>query len=172
MVRALLSGRKTVTRRLVRDGRSPFVVGRRIWVKETFYRARLKRGMKAISKEIHHYAADGIPEQRDGYGPWKKRSSLLMPRTLSRMAFRILSVRNERLQEITAPDACREGAVYVHGGGGWTMEPDENPAQMYRTPLEAFRAFWRKLHGDPDSGEDPWDANPEVTVISLRETLL
>ena len=162
MVRALLAGTKTQTRRVVKvpkrmegvtspagalvDFDCPYGrPGDRLWVRETFsYDAKLHfRGDRGPC----WYWADGNPE----YGDWTKpRPSIHMPRWASRITLEITGVRVERLQSISEEDALAEGA---------TLHKDKDPDYGY---AGWYRALWESING-PDS----WAANPFVWVIEF-----
>lgn len=180
MVRALLAGTKTQTRRVVKklpitlnretnslevdieniaNGRFAKLVacphgqpGDRLWVRETWHDA---------SSSLHScalYRADGIDLHWDKWTP-----SIHMPRWASRITLEITSVRVERLQEISIEDAKAEGA--------WG--PDDSIVQKVAdyfgtdifsaNPRKAFQMLWESING-PDS----WAANPWVWVIEFR----
>lgn len=161
MVRAVLSGAKTQTRRPVRgralDWLSPgmflptFVAnpengmcpygkpGERLWVREAF-----RQGDGSMSV---HYRAD---EDEVSGGPW--RPSIFMPRWASRISLEVVEVRIQRLQEICIEDFEAEG-VYteddIHDGFDWQAH---------------WVGRWDSIYGD----RAPWDSNPWVWVVSFR----
>lgn len=129
-VKAILEGRKTQTRRVIK--RQPVVsdgflanvvplwlkldeyvneycrykVGDRLWVRETLEHSN--RGIPT------RYAADGCPVMRDGESidwPFRKSPlpSIFMPRWASRINLEITGLRVERLQEISEKDYFAEG---------------------------------------------------------------
>lgn len=129
MVRALLDGRKTQTRRIVKgaalyyledeaaaeileselasefvadpdNGLCPYgTPGDTLWVRETFCPADTRSGFA--------YCADTpLGSDQRGMG-W--RPSIHMPRGASRLTLTITEVRVERLQDITEADAIAEG---------------------------------------------------------------
>lgn len=137
MVRALLDGRKTQTRRLLKpqpvllrgewharwgtvdrvwqDGCNPyaipnwlrFSVGDRLWVKETLAEQEAASGLKFMG-----YAADGRQVEHTPAGwPYKRKSipSIHMWRWASRLTLHVTDVRVQRLQEISTDDALAEG---------------------------------------------------------------
>lgn len=96
MVRAIIEGRKTQTRRIVRPGQDvcPYgVPGDRLWVRETFSRD----GASVICR------ADG---DREGV---KWRPSIFMRRAESRLTLQVVATRRESLHGITESDARSEG---------------------------------------------------------------
>ena len=165
MVRALLDGRKTQTRRALNPqpetlpngfagSRLPYAFGDRLWVREAidkvsepgdvFYRA-------------DYEAAHGNSGQ--GLG-WK--SSIHMPRWASRITLTVTEVRVQRLQEISEADAVAEGIFHrpsdFYPQGVWTHGGDEG----WHTPEAAYRHLWNSLHGP-----DAWDENPWVVAITF-----
>ncbi len=138
MVRAILEGRKTQTRRPVKQNvvtsalvygvmhgtpgfdltRCPFgVPGDRLWVRETFAAGKLNAcgsrfdthpSMRKRGKFGVGYRASW----EDGGAPWwtkRWRPSIHMPRWACRLALRVTDVRVERVQEITPQDIESEG---------------------------------------------------------------
>ena len=153
MVRALLDGRKTQTRRLA----SAFAwqrvqPGDRLWVREAFntfgggdpgvlvWAADWRENAKARG-------LDNIPETEP-----KWRPSIHMPRSASRLTLTVTDVRRQRLQDITRGDAKAEGVPRLH------PIADDDPS----TPIDAFGDLWDALHG-----EGAWDANPEVIALTF-----
>lgn len=202
MVRAILDGRKTVTRRIVSsklpkgcelDGHSPNGVlcsrpigstgerllpcpygkpGDRLWVRETWQVARAlrdcegivddeevyrgllgadPRGRRFIDDWVVGYAADGAD------GPW--RSPLFMPRWASRITLEVVSVRVERLHEVTEEDARREGVEPA------TLQAAGHGAFMVYVPaVGMFRNVWDAINGK----RAPWSSNPWVWRVEFR----
>ena len=140
--------------------------GDRIWVRETFSPVRFP-GKPFVGV---HYAAGpdaaswvhaveagrgyvfqegaGEPDARwpEGFRyPW--RPSIHMPRWASRLSLEVLSVRAERLQDITENEAIREAVVVTAG--------------LCRT---AFAEVWDVINGK----RAPWESNPLVWRYELR----
>jgi hypothetical protein len=178
MVRAILNGHKTMTRRTVNnpDTRRNWAVGDLIWVKETY---GFCPGLDA--DPFVYYRADN-PE-----GDIRWKSPLFMPRKFSRLALEIKSLRVERLQEITKDDAIREGASNLswerqpnrptqEETSGWSMDWSEigvllrdgsritAPQISSRVPAQAFSVYWNRLTAGTDF---EWSDNPLVRVIEF-----
>jgi hypothetical protein len=136
MVRAILEGRKTQTRRVIKpsprfplgqkdyQGRRiwngyicPYAVGDRLWVKETW--RHWESGMCDCGSYMCHCPPDGTPVYRatvnpegdtaadEYYHPW--RSPIHMSRWASRITLEITGIRVERVQGISLEDARAEG---------------------------------------------------------------
>ena len=172
MVRAILEGRKTQTRRVAKPvkhpdlgnlytpgalamGREPQHVinracpygqpGDRIYVRETFSQ-HPEWGQLA-------FRADGEEfEDADGW-LWEPKwmPSIHMPKDLARIWLEITGVRLERIQEITPDDCIAEGA--------WPVEQRE--LGRGHEAASAFRELWESTGGD-------WDANPWVWAIDFK----
>lgn len=180
MVRALLDGRKTQTRRIAVEGKLPAaMVGDTIWGRETF---RLPVEFDSL-KPTDVVLKDGGPDlppapsvlpvfyEADGLFPgpqWgKTRVSIHMPRRASRLSLRVTQVRTVRLQDISEADALAEGVI----GYEPTMEdPAEFSAfegsTIFETAVEAFEDLWRRINGS--TGPKSWEANPLVWAYSFE----
>ncbi len=177
MVRAILEGRKTQTRRVVKlpvrcpdtgaqlagcelslepkhviERICPYgTVGDRLWVRETWSKA------KSCNVDELFYRADG--EHQSGRqrslsyvereSRW--RPSIHMPRWASRITLEVTGVRVERLQDISQADCVAEGMPESTNGF-----------------LHHVVADYRKLWGDIN-GADSWAANPWVWVIEFKQ---
>ena len=143
MVRAILDGRKTVTRRPVKGLSTSFAVttaadesplngvcwnvggpiihcpygkpGDRLYVRETFNRTN-----PSGAEGVYYYRADGEFPKCIGGGKftdaesWKP--SIHMPRVASRILLEITDVRVERLQDISEDQAKAEGCFFTDYG--------------------------------------------------------
>lgn len=180
MVRAILAGRKTQTRRIVKPepiqagawfdwknlrgiAESLFPLycpygkpGDRLWVRETWQMNEPPSG--AI------YRADDVAGHIDG--GW--RSSMFMPRWASRLSLDMTGVRAERLQEITTADAMAEGIPQTAGEAHALdlIDLDKTPGHEWdnRTSAENFAVLWDAINGK----RAPWESNPWVWVVEFR----
>lgn len=173
MVRAILAGQKTQTRRILSKKQQDALFcpyghpGDRLWVKETFYKyypSETWPEPKAL------YKADGITLcDKDSEGKKQRWTpSIHMPRILSRITLEITDVHVERVQDITNDEAIAEGAYEVRKVGDdiahatWTMDGLD---WRYDTPREAFAATWDSLYAARSLG---WDVNPWVWVVTFK----
>jgi hypothetical protein len=83
------------------------------------------------------------------------RSARYLPRWASRLLLEVVSVRVERLQEITEEDAKAEGVV--RSVSMWSGEPNGT----YR---EKFSYSWDRINGKAS----PWADNPWVWVVGFK----
>ena len=110
MIRALIEGRKTQTRRLAtnRNARR-WKDGDRLWVKETHALTQFGKAVyRADARDQDGDRWSSIqPDDPDGEVKWTP--SILMPRVLSRITLPAIRVRVEPLWDITPEDAIAEG---------------------------------------------------------------
>jgi hypothetical protein len=83
-----------------------------------------------------------------------------MPRWASRLTLEVVSVRMERLQDISEADAKAEGIESSDDDGVTYWGP---LGKGHFDPRVAYRSLWESLHG-PGS----WAANPWVWVVGFR----
>lgn len=177
MVRAILDGRKTQTRRVCIGQRelsraADFQISRcphgqpgdKLWVRETWR----CRGGREYEYQRHQpsvmYRADAAPES---YVCDDWRPSIHMPRWASRITLEIESVRVERVQEISEEDAKSEGTpddalVHYYCEEGNDDDPIGNHRCNWRY---GFSRLWDSINLKRGFG---WEANPLVWVITFR----
>lgn len=180
MVRAILDGRKTQTRRVAklllpgdknyihaddsaewaskRATQCPFgAFGDRLWVRETW---RTFAGFDDVPpRDIPRGAEISYLEREDQAGVphlGKVRQSIFMPRWMSRITLEITEVRVQRLQEISEEDALAEGLTAP------MFPSDVGPA----TYAFAYRHLW-----DAINGAGSWENNPWVWCVSFKRIL-
>ncbi len=114
MVRAILSGQKTQTRRKCCDLKPCNFgeIGDKLWVKETFAPIYAQQASYNGGNPIEYdYRATYKLGYRLGDKLFKKiwKPSIFMPRIASRILLEITSVKKERLGEISIEDVHKEG---------------------------------------------------------------
>ena len=190
MVRAVLAGTKTQTRRALkvqpsrpffhlecsagiwRDeeitvGRCPFgEPGDRLWVKETWaaqnLRLRTVKPVEIPEDQRINYAAGHTADDLDGLGPW--RPSLFMRRWMSRITLEIVAVRVERLRAITEADAKAEGVTPSSRNHQAAALAYIFGATEFLAHTSAFATVWESIYG-----RGSWEINPWVWVIEFRK---
>lgn len=176
MVRALLAGRKTSTRRLVSSPYRECRPGDRLWVRESFAPATGPAGnWSRIPMAAYILFRDGALRFRDAptYAVdlngfyWRATwcAATLMPRWASRSTLIVENVRTGPLHDVNRWDAIAEGPLPfpTHRGPLW-LWPGE-PGLPCVSPVAALRASWRKTHG---TAGERWEDNPDVVVLTFR----
>lgn len=175
MVRAILSGQKTQTRRPARPDRElrpPCAPGDLAWVRETHLdiaKQRSENGIVGAYQSRIFYAADGL--SWDFYGevddPQRVMAdairwtpSIHMPRWASRITLPIVDVRVERVQSITEADARAEGVTEWNGDEPLICEMARSMGVSFEDCLPSFAALWITTYG-----REAWETNPWVWVI-------
>ena len=181
MVRAILGGRTTQTRRRVKPHPPE-------WINELHGGELSKRAPYAIEDDEQRVFGWGFQDDHDRYYkfpygiigdrlwvretyavcadcnifykadgepfPWdgiKWKPSIYMPRRASRLTLEITDVRVERLKDISEKDAIAEGCQCAGV-----------PASI--TNVGAFAKLWESI-----SGEGSWSQNPWVWVIEFKK---
>ncbi|AKL08552.1 MULTISPECIES: ASCH domain-containing protein [Klebsiella] len=184
MVRAILDGRKTQTRRIVKlqpdeDGlakvtngpwvdtsernyRCPFGdVGDRIWVRETWAEA----GASAPNLKLYRANyPEHVPSHYENVPPANEirwTPSIHMPRWASRILLEITDVRVERLNAINERDAQAEGVGKLRGGFWQHYQPGWTQHQL--SARGSFVTLWKSIYG-----EESWNSNPWVWVVEFK----
>jgi hypothetical protein len=197
MVRAILDGKKTQTRRALRiqpidvlpvNGNKAGIEwvglmqrepepkglvfnckfgkpGDRLWVRETFAIVprtayRCSEGVQqTLRPDDDHDAAiyrSGWERSKSGF-VW--RPSIFMPRWASRITLEIVSVRVERLQNISQADAIAEGSPPSHPS-------IDRISREYGHP--DFTRSWYAQLWEQINGAGSWEKNPFVWVVEFK----
>ena len=188
MVRAILEGRKTQTRRIMKP--QPSLIskllriqgacpcgepGDQLWVRETFgisHRGDPTPAGKPYDPTILFRATDSEPEGYEAEVQAEKfrwRPSIHMPRWASRIQLEITDVRVERVQDISEEDSIAEGIEKMSETGRWyrgyEIHPIKGTPKVYGTARDAFRTLWNSIN---EKRGYSWEANPWVWVVEFR----
>lgn len=82
-----------------------------------------------------------------------------MPRWASRITLEIVSVRVERLQDISEADALAEGIEPPEGETyrDYAVKPEDNEGHdYYLCPQDSFISLWEKINGLESCKANPW----------------
>jgi len=90
----------------------------------------------------------------DGRFFWRKRPSIFMPRWACRLLLEVVSVRVERVQEISVEDCIAEGLSS-------TLREHDACCDL----KDKFRALWDKINGKRGYG---WDVNPYIWRVEFK----
>ena len=113
------------------------------------------------------YRADHVDPRGDGPAhPMTWRPSIFMPRAVSRIALDVVSVRAERLHDITDEDIAAEGVdrEAVMSTLGPVDREIVSSGGLIRCPRDAWRLGWNAINGK----RAPWSANPWVWRVEFR----
>lgn len=185
MVKAILDGRKTCTRRLikflpgknpqwtgyVKDGlmlyngnnescirKAPYQPGNILYVRETF--------IQAAAHTFWYKADDKSWMSKDLL--WKP--SIHMPKEAARIWLKVKDVRVERLQDITPQQAENEGVgnLFYEDIGYSEKNYGTEVDKEYGIAREQFAWLWNSTIKKSDIDRYGWDANPWVWVIEFE----
>ena len=209
MVRAVLNGTKTQTRRVVKpvgdddcfvlqdygdgwwpyrsdDGESSLKIGMeiphscpygqpgdRLWVREAW---RVPAEFDRVKPSDLHAPSNGLlgtpvvyeTTRHESVQFGKLRPGMFMPRWASRITLEVISVRVERLQEISRDDAEAEGIERTGPGITYPFRdylagPDDWRRRFYPRAIDSYRSLWEQING-----QGSWEANPWVWVVEFR----
>jgi len=131
-------------------------VGGALWVRETWWQC-------INNNDRIYYAASETPTETKNRS-YRKRPSIFLKRSDSRINLEIISIRVERLQNITASDAIAEGID--RSGITWKDYRTGGMKQaMLQDPVDSFRTLWNTINKKRGYG---WDINPWLWVIKFK----
>lgn len=173
MVKAILDGRKTQTRRVIKpqpqrsDGNwgrlcwpvgrvkhPPFATGDTLWVRETWDNIPVSQGGHFRFGGKYYYKADGDLRPDGWRGNW--HPSIHMPKDAARIFLRITAVWVERLRDIDVDEVPMEGVLPLFSG---FSGPIGNREDYYKA-ASTIKTTELDRYG--------WDANPWVWVIEFE----
>lgn len=168
MVRAILRGEKTQTRRVLLPRSKPGFglvpkatiaehrefwdlcpygqPGDRLWVRETWFDTEPFCEMPLFQGRSRRWAYRADKAEFIGCHRW--RPSIHMPRRASRITLEVVSVRVERVQAISRADAAAEGLSLTPGD-----------------PRGYFPATWNLINSRRGYS---WEANPWVWAVGFK----
>jgi hypothetical protein len=179
MVRAILDGRKTMTRRIVKNEKifqaaakigeisSALIDKRELEKHDLSYILQfcpfgtvgdglwVRETWSEYEDNYFYRASIDLLEDKEldqmkyGFNKWKP--SLFMPKSACRLKLRITNIRVERLNDISRGDAMQEGC------------PFQNLAKV-NNPISWFMNLWESING-----KGSWDKNPWVWVVEFEK---
>lgn len=186
MVRAILDGRKSCTRRLVkflpgenpqwtgyiRDGlmlyngknepcirKAPYQPGDILYVRETWCALPVNEAGHMRGHSVYYYKADRDLRPEGWRGNW--HPSIHMPKEAARIWLKVTDVRVERLKDITGFSVQKEGIE---------VEPNECAGKFdfISELFFLFQRLWDSTVKKSDLDCYGWNANPWVWVIEFE----
>lgn len=171
MVRSLLAGRKTQTRRLATSPLTRVAPGDRLYVREHWKTSIGNDGVppRELDRDTSILMlADGAVPTRLNLPPWgKHRQGMHMPRWASRLTLIVEGVKVEPLREIGDGDAIAEGIEQVgrYGGEPLWRNYSDGPTAAFACPIQSYRLLWESLHA---TDGQRWQDNPDVVALTFR----
>lgn len=197
MVRAILDGRKTLTRRKINiDVANSFDIdtdgsvygcqnkggdfvdaekmcmyqpGDILYVRETWSEIKNKDGSH---KRYVYRASDIFPfGGEEGYiVKFRWHPSIHMPKAAARIWLKVTDVRVERLRDMSEEQVKAEGVYFNHELMAWTWKHKANrrTCHAYIGMYSAMKALWNSTIKEKDKDKYGWNANPWVWVIEFE----
>jgi len=191
MVKAILNDTKTMTRRIIKpqpiredivsigklvtkwyawdkyglliDGLKwicPFQVGQILWVKETYM-------IKNPLTFEPMYKVDNETNQWGQLYKWKP--SIFMPKKYARIWLEIISIKVEKLQDISHDDIISEGWNLSYDdilNKGWNTQDILKPITYSQVARQWYQELWGKINGGKKGFA--WSDNPWVWRIEFK----
>lgn len=196
MVRSILNGTKTMTRRVVKDlnQKCPYgEVGSILWVRETHYvwgvwkqilnnvgapvfgkSGRMKWKFVPVECKAEVCYSDNPPEffkiskcdMLLGVATYYKRLARFMPRKYCRLYLEVTDIRIERLNDISNEDAEKEGINKVK-----RVLFSDYAYRDYLNEGEVYRSAISSFRSlwEKINGIGTWDVNPWVWVVTFKQ---
>lgn len=175
MVRAILDGRKTQTRRVIKPQplfpicpnvsnpngkpsyhvpKSKYQVGDILYVKETYGKSDAIGNEKGYFYKVFDNGNGEYEFSQLAKGSWKP--SIYMPKSAARIFLRVTDLRVERLQEITAHDCRAEGIKAITknwNDPNWSIDPpstltEKQISNATGEPFDENSAWWREWYSE------------------------
>jgi hypothetical protein len=184
MVQAILDGKKTQTRRVIKVDDAPenwkisiagtsivrsepydvkrprYEAGDILWVREAWCK---NENPNSPNYGGYEYYADYEGAHCQSLIKW--RSPIFMPREAARLFLKVKTVRVERLHDITENDARNEGVKdpYDYQEPSYYNQPHVRGMEINKS---AFAGLWDSLNAKRGYG---WDTNPLVWVYEFEK---
>ena len=187
MVQALLAGRKTQTRRILKvKGCKAFIphsswsleeikrwnkeyhpygkVGDLLYVRETWNENDNKFYFRASPDTLPRFIKNGISDGDFKFEDCIWKPSIHMPKTAARIWLKITNVRVERLKDISKEDAVCEGVFEIEKDEAYKDYMKESGS--YAGPIGSFFSLWESINGLDSLLANPWVWVVEFEVVS------
>lgn len=189
MVRAILDGLKTCTRRICKDANEYTVpdmdfynADRRTYAVHNFADKEQMEQLSTAERTCPIcpgdilYVREAWKKAPNGYyyyEDWQRndiadvtkwKPSIHMPKEAARIWLKVTDVRIERLQDVTEDGAKAEGAIDNRG----FIHSPENEYDRIHTAREHFIKIWNSTIKKSNLNHYGWDANPWVWVIEFE----
>jgi len=136
-----------------------YLPGETVYLKEPYY----DFGLGTI---LYKYRGDFVGDAHDSQNNMVWENPMFMPEIFARHFIEILSVKAERLQDISESEAILEGIgrwnAFYHAN---LFDGKTGQLLVHITPQQAFAALW-----DSINRKNKWDTNPFVWCYEFRLT--
>lgn len=105
---------------------------------------------------------DAVSPSTENKWGWRFKVARFLPKWASRITLEIVSIRVERLQDISEADALAEGIFFDEPMGGFVSDA-EGRSFHGASAKRAYENLWYGINGADSWGENPW-----VWVIEFR----
>jgi hypothetical protein len=137
-----------------------YQIGDILWVRETFY----KQDIEAFPFVYKADFTEEMLSKLKKYQKWKP--SIFMPREAARIFLKVIGVRVEHLQDISAQDCLSEGVGEKFRSGAKSFHSSGIDYQSYEMKQKQFfKELWQSING-----KESWDKNPFVWVYEFERT--
>lgn len=180
LTQAVLDGKKTMTRRVLRDNvplgnweetkkHLPYKVGEIIAIAQSYKSIADERDDAETALDLYKIGDNFLTMDEMGAG-WTNK--MFVRADLMSHHIKITDVKVERLQDISDDDILREGIYpqrffnkveYVFSTKGKLNNTPVHWLKTFPTPREAFAALIDKI-----SGKGTWESNPWVVAYSFE----
>ncbi|OOM73963.1 hypothetical protein CLPUN_42010 [Clostridium puniceum] len=157
----------TTTHKLIamEEIKKPYKVGDILYVRETYADHWLPDG---YCKDRYVYKVDGPPqfgywgnEDRGKFNVWIP--SIHMPKDAARIFLKVVSIKAERIQDITEEDAMKEGAGKAYYSSIYSSKAKHGEKED--NYIDGFHELWNECYRWPKT----WEGNPWVWVIEFEK---
>jgi hypothetical protein len=165
MVQAILEGRKSQTRRIIKPqppndvypmlhGIEPkYRIGDVLWIRETWQHTNnIGICLDDPNSGYIYKASENGKDWEENMEGWQWKPSIFMPKEACRIRLRVTNIGVEKLQDISEEDAINEGIK-------WTKF-----SSNAHSPIVLYKSLWESING-----KDSWDLNPWVFVIHFEK---
>lgn len=198
MVRAILDGRKTCTRRICKDANEYTVpdmefynADKRTYAVHNFADKEHMEQLSTVERTCPICPGDLLyvretwckgylmnakeryyykADDNDFLCTWHPSTN--MPKQAARIWLKVTDVRVERLQDITEEQACMEGTdpwdEVCYKNNGWHPTFSDPDSGGDPNMVDGFHKLWNSTIKKSDIDRYGWDANPYVWVISFE----
>lgn len=178
LTQAVLTGEKTMTRRLLKDNvplgnweetakHLPYKVGEVVAIAQSYKSIANDRDEAETVLDLYKIGDNYLTMDEMGAG-WNNKMFVkagLLPHHI-----RITDVKVERLQDISDEDILREGVRYYPASdkrwsndSGYGYHIPKNGLHLFDTPYKAFANLFERI-----SGKGTWESNPLVVAYSFK----